>query len=253
MKRNIYFLTIVAAALLSSCNKSPELLYAEDTDAINIWLGTSLAAKPDSMEYNFAFKPAVPVDSVIFTGMLLGKPAANDRSFFLKAVGGDTNRVKKGIHYELGDYQIKANGYTAKFPIYIKRTDDFKTGPARIVFSITEEGDLKKGLVESSRITLIFNDVFAKPAHWDVDPYPYTKLSTYFGVYSNTKFQFITTTIGQPPIFRVLSAGTPVAGEVDFTTVTYYKNSCIKRLATYNAANPGNPLRDENNNLITIP
>lgn len=238
---------------MSACKKSPEMMYNSATDAINIWLGTSLAQKPDSIEYNFAFKPVVDKDSIVFTGMLLGQQADHDRTFILKAVGGDTNKVKLGVHYEFGNYIIKSNTHTAQFPIYIKRTGDFKTGAARIVLGIAETGDLKKGLVENSKVTLIFNDVFAKPANWDVDPYPYTKLSTYFGVYSNTKFQFITTVIGTAPVFRVLSAGTPATGEVDFTTVSYYKSSCVKRLNTYNAANPGNPMRDENNNLITFP
>ncbi|UYQ94176.1 DUF4843 domain-containing protein [Chitinophaga horti] len=250
---NRILLLLLMTITFFSCQKSSEITYKSETDAVNIWLGTSLSAKPDSMEYNFAFRPAVPTDSVVFTAMVLGNTTAQDRRFVLKAIGGDTNRVKQGVHYEFGDYTIRGNGYTDTFAIYIKRTNDFKVNGARIVFGVSETGDLKRGLIESSKVTIILKDIFAKPAHWDVDPYPYTKLSTYFGVYSNVKFQFITTVIGKAPIFRVLSAGTLKEGEVDFTTVTYYKNSCIKQLNVYNAANPGNPLRDENNNLITIP
>ncbi|MBV7533450.1 DUF4843 domain-containing protein [Chitinophaga sp. sic0106] len=254
MKTKISFLvTVLAGCFFYSCEKSPELMYTAANDGINIWLGTSASSKPDSTEFNFAFKPVVPTDSIVFTGMLLGQKVEHDRKFILSPVGGDTDRVKEGVHYAFGEYVIKANTYTGTFPIYVKRTGDFKAAGARIVFGISAAGDLKKGLTENSKITVIFKEEFSKPANWDADIYPYNKLSTYFGVYSDAKFEFITTVIGKPPVFRVLLSGTVGANDIDFTTVSYYKSSCVKRLSTYNAANPGNPLRDENNNLITFP
>ncbi|WEK17525.1 MAG: DUF4843 domain-containing protein [Candidatus Pedobacter colombiensis] len=252
MKTNmIYLLLISVTSLFFSCKKATELRYS-DTDAINVWLGVN-DSRPDSLEYNYAFKSLNEVDSILFKAKLTGKLADHDRTFFLKAIAGDTTRLRPGTHYTFGKYVIKANTYQAIFPIYIKRSADFKTRSARIVFAVSDQGELKKGLTEMTTMTVVFKDAFAKPANWDVDIYPYTKLSTYFGAYSNVKFQFITTAIGQPPIFRVLSAGTPALGEVNFTEVKFYQNSCKQQLAVYNAAHPTDPMKDENNQIITFP
>lgn len=248
----ICLLATLAGGIFFSCNKTSPLMYSSVSDGIKLQLGIT-SFNPDSVAYNFAYKSTNPTDSILFTGLIVGKAADHDRTFFLKAIAGDTTSLKAGTDYVFGTYVIKKNAYQGYFAIYIKRTTNFLSKPARLVFGLTDKGELKSGIIEQSKLVVNFSNVFSKPGNWDVDAYPYNKLATYFGSYSNVKFQFITTAIGQPPIFRVRSSGTPGAGEIDYTTVTYYKNTCKVQLANYNAANPTAPLKDENNNLVTFP
>lgn len=246
-----YFACLVL--LLSSCKKSEDLLYPKDFSALNIWLGAN-PEKADSLVYNYAFKSLNDVDTINFSVRLSGLPVANDREFQLKAIGGDTLRIKKDVHYTFPKYVLKANAYTGVFSIYVKRSADFKTTPAKIIFGLKEDNNFKKGIAERSNLIVILKDQFAKPANWDVDPLPYYKLSTFFGAYSDVKFQFITTAIGRAPIFKVRYTGVLVPpDEISYTQALYYQSRCKIELINYNAAHPGAPLKSELGETITFP
>ncbi len=239
--------------LLSSCEKSNQLKYDTAVSNLNIWLGAN-AQKQDSLVYNYAFKSLNELDTIKFSVRLSGLPVNHDREFRLKAIGGDTLRVKAGSHYEFPKYVLKANTYQGVFPIYIKRSDEFKQKEARVVFGLEESGSFKKGAAEFSDLIVILKEEFSKPPNWDVEPFPYTRLSTFFGAYSNVKFQFITTVIGRTPTFRVRSNGTPVPpDEVFYTQAQYWQSRCKLELAAYNAAHLNNPLLTENLEIISFP
>ncbi|WP_443937766.1 DUF4843 domain-containing protein [Pedobacter sp. MW01-1-1] len=239
--------------LFASCKKSEELRFDRDFSALNIWLGTN-PQKADSLVYNYAFKSLNDYDTVKFTVRLTGKPSATDREFQLKAIGGDTLRIKKDVNYVFPKYILPANAYTAVFPILIKRSTDFKTTPAKIIFGVKEDSNFKKGIAERSDLTIILKDQFAKPANWDVDPLPYFKLSTFFGAYSDVKFQFITTVIGRAPIFKVRYSGVVTStDEIYYTQAQYFQNRCKIELVNYNLAHPTAPLKSEIGETITFP
>lgn len=252
MKNKILILAF-AVLLLSSCGKSEDLLYPQEFSALNIWLGSN-PQKADSLVYNYAFKSLNDVDTINFSVRLSGIPATTDREFQIKAIGGDTLRIKKDIHYTFPKYILKANTYTAVFPIYIKRSAEFKAKPAKIIFGLKEDGNFKKGLRELSDLTVILKDQFSKPANWDVDPLPYNRLSTFFGAYSDVKFQFITTAIGRAPFFKVRYSGVLVPpDEISYTQAQYFQSRCKIELINYNAAHPGAPLKSELNETVTFP
>lgn len=247
---------IYVLLLLSSCSKNEELRFDNNFSGLNIWLGANVQ-KADSVEFNFAFRPVKVMDTIQFSVRLTGIPANADREFELQAIGGDTLKVKKDIHYFFPKYVLKAGTYTGVFPILIKRTADYKTGTAKIIFGLKENSAFKKGIKEYADLIVYLKDQFLKPANWDVDPLPYTRLSTFFGAYSNKKFEFITNTIGRPPIFKVRYSGVLVPpDEVIYTQAQYWQGRCKTELAAFNAANAAlniGPLRDENENLITFP
>ena len=252
MKLKLLYLACIAL-VLSSCNKSEDLIFAKEFTALNIWLGAN-PQKADSLTYNYAFKSLNEVDTITFSVRLTGLPATSDREFQLKAIGGDTLRIRKDVHYTFPTYVLKAGEYTAVFPIYIKRSNEFKTTPGRIVFGLKEDQNFKKGIAERSDLIVILMDKFAKPANWDVDPLPYFRLSSFFGAYSDVKFQFITTVIGTAPIFKVRYSGLLVPpDEISYTQAQYYQNRCKIELINYNAAHPTTPLKSELGEAITFP
>ncbi|MNL21026.1 hypothetical protein D3C87_1422990 [compost metagenome] len=162
--------------------------------------------------------------------------------------------MKAGVHYEFPKYVLKANTYQGVFPIYIKRSADFKQQQARIIFALKENGVFRKGLAEQSDLIVILKEQFSKPANWDADTYPYSRLATFFGTYSNVKFQFITTVIGRIPVFKVRTdtkAPEP-PDEVSYTQAEYWGKRCKAELAIYNATHT-KPLVTENEESITFP
>ena len=251
MKHKFVYLAYILL-LLSSCKKSEELTYPQDFTALNIWLGAN-PEKADSLTYNYAFKSLNDLDTISFSVRLTGLPSPIDREFQLKAIGGDTLRIKKDVHYVLPKYILKANTYTAVYPIYFKRTSEFKVKEGKIIFGLKEDANFKTGIRERSDLIVILKDQFSKPANWDLDPLPYFKLASFFGTYSDVKFQFITTVIGRTPIFKVRYSGLLVLPEISYTQAQYYQSRCKIELINYNAAHPLEPLKDEFNQLINFP
>ncbi len=253
MKHKLIYLAFIAL-VLSSCKKSEELLFEKEFSALNIWLGAN-PQKADSLTYNFAFKPVKDLDTINFSVRLSGLPYSTDREFQLKAIGGDTLKIKKEVHYTFPKYILKAGAYSGVFPIYIKRSSDFKTAQGRIIFGLKEDNNFKKGIVERSDLIVILKDQFSKPANWDLDPTPYRPLTVFFGTYSDVKFQFITTAIGRAPLFKVRNNTQPLVppDEIYYTQASYYQSQVKIELAKYNAANPGAPLRNEYGEIITFP
>lgn len=239
--------------LWSSCKKTKELIYPQDFNALNIWLGAN-NQKADSLTYNYAFKSLNELDTINFSVRLTGSPSTVDREFELKAIGGDTLRIKKDVHYVLPKYILKANTYTAVYPVYFKRTSEFKLKEGKIIFGLKESAMFKKGITERSDLIVILKDQFSKPANWDVDPAPYRSIASLFGTYSDVKFQFITTAIGVPAIFKIRYTGVAIPpNEISYTQAQYYSNRSKIELVNYNTAHPGAPLRNEYGDLVTIP
>ena len=253
MKHKLIYLALIAL-VLSSCEKSEELRFDNELSALNIWLGAN-PQKADSLTYNFAFKPVKDVDTINFSVRLSGIPSTSDREFQLKVIGGDTLRIKKDIHYVLPKYILKAGTYTGVFPLYIKRSSDFKTLPGKIIFGLKEDSNFKKGIAERSDLIVILKDQFSKPANWDAEASPYSRLAIFFGTYSDVKFQFITTAIGRPPIFKVRNDTSPLVppDEIYYTQALYHQSQVKIELAKYNAAHPGAPLKNEFNENVTFP
>lgn len=252
MKHKLVYIACIAL-LWSACKKSEELVYPQDFNALNIWLGAN-AQKPDSLTYNYAFKSLNDLDTISFSVRLIGLPSAVDREFQLKAIGGDTLRIKKDVHYVFPKYILKANTYTAVYPIYFKRTAEFKSREGKIIFGLKEDETFKKGIRERSDLIVILKDQFSKPANWDADPSPYRPLAFLFGTYSEVKFQFITTAIGLPPIFKIRYTGAPIPpSEISYTQAQYYQSRAKIELINYNAAHPGAPLRNEYGEVVAFP
>lgn len=252
MKKILYILLPAYILLINTaCKKNAYPVYDANQPYMNVWMGASVQPE-DSTVYNYSFKPDRPVDSVLFTARLMGLHTGKPVTFSLKAVDGDTLKIKEGVHYRFGNYSLENNTYSAVLPIYILRTKDFADTGFSITFAVSDASAVKGGTKEYSRLKLRLTDRFVKPFNWDADVYPFSRLSTYFGTFSRVKFQFITNSTGVAPAYRIRTAGSPTsADEIYATQARYYSNTSKSELATYNATH-ATPLTDENGIAVTF-
>ncbi|RXK81451.1 DUF4843 domain-containing protein [Filimonas effusa] len=245
-------ITLLTAVAMLSCKKTAYPVYDASTPFVNVWLGTS-AYVEDSVVYNFSLKPDRAVDSVMFTARLMGLISDKDRSFTLKAVGGDTNKIRLGVHYKFGQYKIAANSYTAVLPIYILKSSDFADTSFSIRFAVAAGSELPAGVSDMQAMKVVLADRFQKPANWDAETSSaYTRLASLFKSFSKVKFQFITNVTGVPPTYRVRYSGTAVPpDEIPYTQYQYYSNTCKTALLQYNATHT-TPLTDETGQAISF-
>jgi len=79
-----------------------------------------------------------------------------------------------------------------------------------------------------------WNDIISKPANWSY-------FEEFFGTFSVVKYRFM------------INNGIPELSEsMSWAELMNYRVILQNRLDEYNAANPGNPLRDENGQIVTF-
>ena len=252
MKKFLFIAAVSALLLAGSCKKN-ELSYFDDSYvALNIWLKAGNAVA-DSVTYNFAYT-VLKRDSIMFSARLAGMPADYDRTFRLKAVEGDVDKVQ----FETQDYVLKAGEYEGSFPIFINKPDgysEFQNVSGHIVFELEENEYFKPGAVETNRLHIVFKNFLAKPDDWDSAMYPYMPLSRYFGTYSDVKYAFIIQATGYSnfSVYYTMSSDPGLPDNVITSTVAdRLKQKCKLALAEYNEQH-SEPLTDEFGNLISFP
>jgi hypothetical protein len=107
----------------------------------------------------------------------------------------------------------------------------------RLAIRLIESADFKPGVVEQNHFLLKWNDVLSKPKNWDAE------LTEFFGTYSLTKYRFIIDTLG---IASFSASG------MSWAELNNYKIKLRTALNEYNQAHPGNPLKDENGQLVSF-
>lgn len=243
MKKAFVILLVTALLGCWSCKKN-ELSYFDSTySALNIWFGSN-GAVSDSLTFNFAYT-VLSRDSVMFNARLTGVPADHDRTFRLKAVEGDIDKVD--IVFQ--DYVLKAGEYEKQYPLYINIPDgfnEFKNRSGHVVLELEETGEFLPGAEETNSIHLVFKNFLAKPDDWDSAVYPYMALSRYFGTYSDVKYAFIIQTTGYSNfhVYYTMSADALPEGDISYSFATFLAQKCKSALAEYNTTHD-TPLRDE--------
>lgn len=239
------FTIILATALLCcwSCKKNELPFFDSEYSALNIWFGNK-GVISDSLTFNFAYT-VLSRDSVMFNARLTGVPADCDRTFRLRAVEGDFDKVD--IVFQ--DYVLKAGEYEGTYPLYINIPDgysEFTQKSGHIVLELEENELFRPGSIESNHIYLVLKNFLAKPDDWDSATYPYMPLSRFFGTYSDVKYAFIIQTTGYSNfhVYYTMSADELPEGEISYSFAGFLAQKCKSSLAEYNASHDA-PLRDE--------
>lgn len=131
---------------------------------------------------------------------------------------------------------IPAGKLSANLPVTVYRTEALKSAQVSLYIKVNENDDFKIGVNEQNHLLLKWSDILSKPNNWN-------DLEEFFGEFSLTKYRFI---------IDVLNIGTFDTNELSWAQMKNYQIELAEALRLYNEANPGNPLTDENGNLITF-
>jgi len=148
-------------------------------------------------------------------------------------------------HLELvfrDDYVFKPNEYIAEFQIVIKRppqTD--RTFIAGVTFDFENSDLVAGGALNRQVFELRVSDTYTLENAGLVKEIWEDRIEPSLGAYSNVKLRFVAYAL-QRQLLTYLGSGVSA----------YDKQTIVNKLNEYNAAHPGNPLRDENGEIVSF-
>lgn len=242
-----YFAGLVMATMLTCCAKDTPRF--ADQEGLYINKGIMDSYK-DSVTYSFAVKPdALLQDTVFLPVRITGVAVARDRPAPVAAIK-DSSTAIAGQHYELPVCLIRADSFSARFAVVVKRSPDLKGKEVRLWLKVTPNADFPLDITRlasgySPFYLVRINDKLTKPDKWEAAG---SWLQTFFGNYSETKFKFIIKVTGRsnwPPRGRD-GAGAPVLNDM-----YNYSSMVHEALRLYEAAN--GPMLDEKGDRVVFP
>lgn len=257
MKKIQYILLIVLAIGSVSCKKDQYYLYNDvariqfGPNPSRIYIASANLAdtvKPFTFYYEAA---SVKEDTVFFDIYAIGGISEKDRTFALEQeqLSGENNAVA-GTHYvgfndpkATKSFVIKAGTVHTSVPIILLRDASLKTNTVILKLKVVANQDFQLGEVNNLWRKITFTDRLSQPAAWDANVSRVT-----LGDYSLVKHQFMIESTGQ-------KWDQNFSREVltDFALRQYWAGTLKINLINYNNAHPGNPLRDEDGELVIFP
>ncbi|MGE8428601.1 MAG: DUF4843 domain-containing protein [Sphingobacterium sp.] len=255
--KSIFFLLPVFILMFFSCAKDQYYIF---NDEARIQFGPPIVPRGTTVsEYQDTLKGAtfyyddqkVIKDTIYFDIYTIGKLATTARNYSIEQINlPNVDNAVPGKHYIAFDdpslsnaYRIAGDSVHARVPIVILRDPELKQKTINLGFQLVINNNFKLG--ENSKLwrKLQITDRLSKPNNWSTSVTQY-----YLGTYSVRKHQFMieTTDDRWDDIFF-----TEVFSAIDLSS--YYKSVLSSALIDYNNAHPGNPLKDENGELITFP
>lgn len=259
-----YITFVVVALIMTACKQEQYYLF---NDEARIQFGPTIdriytasydgADQEKSLTFYYQ-DPSVAQDTVLFDIYAVGGVSTKDRTFALQQMeigqtsdGNQVNNAVPGKHYvafnapeATKNFVIKAGTIHAKVPIILLRDESLKTSTQTLAFRVIENDDFKVG--EASRLTrkVTFTDRLSRPDRWDEA----TFARYYLGKYSIKKHEFMIEVTGQD-------------WDQDFLLLLYSESGLLSywtgflkvALMDYNNEHPGEPLLDENKELIVFP
>ena len=226
-----------SAALLTSCSSTDEDFFYQDEPRVRLVGDYTWAVGTDSISFSFvAYGSEVTEKEMLVDAQIMGEVEKRDRVVNLSVDPARTT-ADASLYTVPSTVTIPAGAVKATFPVILKRSAALQTKTVRLYLQVAESADFKAGVNEENHIKLIWSDVLQKPKNWDT-------LEPFFGTYSDVKYRF-------------MLANSNGAGEFSTETMSWamlnsYRILFQNALNAYNAAHPGNPLTDENNQLVTF-
>lgn len=226
------------ATITTSCSKDEDFYY-QDQPRVRLEGEKIWAVGSDSVTFSFVSYPASTIEKTIsVAAMVMGEVANRDRIVNLTVDPART--TAQASQYSLPQtVTVPAGSNSGIFNVTLRRDASLQSKAVRLYVQLAESADFKPGVKEQDHITFIWNDILSKPKNWD------DELETFFGIYSNVKYRFM------------LDNMNANEGEISASTMSWAMLNSLKirfqnALNAYNAAHPGQPLTDENGNLVTF-
>ncbi len=246
-------------ALLSvyACKKDQYYLY---DDMARVQFGPDIARiytpsynLADTLKpYTFYYEDASTVqDTVFFDIYAIGGVSKEDRSFTLEQVQvPNVTNAQAGKHYvafndakATKNFVIKAGTVHTKVPIILLRNVDLKANTYILKFKVVADKNFQTGEINNLWRKIEFTDRLSQPAAWNA-----SAVQFYYGKYSVVKHRFMIESTGEK-WDQDFMASLPS----EYALLQYWIGTLKINLIDYNAKNPGNPLRDENGELVVFP
>lgn len=181
MKRYNFLLICIIAigCLITSCQKEEILKYNQPS-------GVSFTFKDRS--YTFAENPGKSLDTLNISIEVSGNCKDYDRKFSAY-VFTDSITTGNEINYEILEGTVKANEFSGKLPILIKKTDDLNDRVDTLRIKLKEGEDFPICELGQDYCDIYYTSKIIKPSNWRY-------LKGLFGTYSTRYWKFIMETVG---------------------------------------------------------
>jgi len=248
---------LIAAAAITSCKQDQYYLY---NDVGRLQFGpepsriyTTQYDLADTLKpYTFYYEdPTVTQDTIYFDIYAIGGTKNTDRTFTLEQeqIPNTLNAVA-GTHFiAFNDpkvskfYTIKAGTIHTKVPIIVLRDVSLKTTTPKLKFKVAINDNFQLGEQNKLWRKIEITDRLSQPAQWTTSFSQY-----YFGKYSVIKHSFLIETTNEKWDNDFITNLYAVGG-----LLSYYQTVAKTALIDYNNAHPGNPLTDENGDIVVFP
>ena len=221
---------------LSSCSSDEDFFYRDEARirlvGPEIWTAGS-----DSLTFSFVTTAVGTTEMAMdVEAQIMGSAADHDRTANI-AVVSDKTTATADLYQLPTAVTIPAGQAKATFQVILKRADVLATKSVRLRIAVEPSADFQKGVNEEDHLTFIWNDQISKPKNW-------AQLEEFFGEYSDTKYRFMLENAGGLTEFDT--------DALTWAQLQSYKIMFQNALNDYNAVHPGNPLTDENGNLVSF-
>jgi len=202
--------------------------------------------------YSFFYLPAAKTqDTVWFDIYAIGEVSGQDRTFSLEQelASGAENPVAGTQYKAFNDpsvsvkYVIKAGTSSTRVPVVLLRDASLKNKEYTLKLKVVDNENFRTGEKALTWRKVIFSDKLSQPAAWNASAIQY-----YWGKYSTVKHTFMIEKTGEK-WDQDFMVGLPSS----YALLTYWRAKLKSLLAEYNAAHPGNPLKDEFGELVLFP
>ncbi|WP_164108533.1 MULTISPECIES: DUF4843 domain-containing protein [Sphingobacterium] len=257
MKAYSYFLIACISTMIYSCKKNPYMYFQ---DIARLQFGPDVSRIYDNnyrlsdslKRYTFYYEgKEIQQDTVFFDLYASGGVSAHDRSFQLvqEDIPGVMNAIP-GKHYKafsdptvVTEYVINAGKVRASVPIVLLRDPSLKESTVSLKLKLVANDNFGLGETNNLWRKVEWTDRLSQPTQWDASITQY-----HLGNYSIKKHQFIIDVTGQKWDDEFIKSI-----RTDNGLLSYWKSVISIAVVNYNIEHPGEPLRDENRELIVFP
>lgn len=257
MKTLKYIIVAAVILIMAACKQDEYYLYDDvariqfGPDKTRIYQQNYDLADTSKLYSFFYEDQTVKEDTVFFDIYAIGGTTKNDRSFTLEQVQVvNALNAEPGKHYvafndprATKNFVIKAGTVHTSVPIILLRDPSLKTTTPILKFEVAADDNFKLGELSKIWRKIEFTDRLSQPGAWNASFTQY-----YFGAYSTVKHQFMIDVTGEKWDQEFTEGAS-----ADYGLLQYYIAVVKAALIDYNNAHPGNPLKDENDQLIVMP
>ncbi|SCW50463.1 DUF4843 domain-containing protein [Mucilaginibacter sp. NFR10] len=168
MKRNIFFVLVVFAALFG-CKKDQLLTYGTRDNIYLNYKDKDGNQDTSVLTYSFAYNPTLAQDTIWVPVIISGQRSKTERRFAISVVDTATT-AKAGLHYEAlkPSYTMPADSGTVKVPVIIKNTDPELANKSVVLTILVSGGqDFNSSLPVALRMrSILYSSRLEQPAWW---------------------------------------------------------------------------------------